>query len=108
MKTQARAPLPVTQAHAATSLKGLRRFGGPGGSRTHGVLSEADYESAACNQHGVRPNDASQWKLEKTNKKTRSEGRACPSIGRHTTRKQGFRDRFAEQNDREALTVYCV
>lgn len=29
--------------------------GGPGGSRTHGVLSEADYESAACNQHGVRP-----------------------------------------------------
>jgi len=87
---------------------GPQTFGGPGGIRTHGVLSEADYESAACNQHGVRPNDASQWKLEKTNKKTRSEGRACPSIGRHTTRKQGFRDRFAEQNDREALTVYCV
>lgn len=41
-----------------------RGNGGPGGIRTHGVLSEADYESAACNQHGVRPN-----------KKTRSLGR---------------------------------
>lgn len=30
-------------------------LGGPGGVRTHDVLSEADYESAACNQHGVRP-----------------------------------------------------
>lgn len=30
-------------------------FGGPGRSRTDDVLSEADYESAACNQHGVRP-----------------------------------------------------
>jgi hypothetical protein len=31
------------------------KLGGPGGIRTHDVLSEADYESAACNQHGVRP-----------------------------------------------------
>lgn len=29
--------------------------GGPGRVRTDDVLSEADYESAACNQHGVRP-----------------------------------------------------
>ena len=33
----------------------LDKLGGPGGIRTHDVLSEADYESAACNQHGVRP-----------------------------------------------------
>src|SRR5258708_7618964 len=51
-------------AQNARDLAGTTN-GGPGGSRTHGVLSEADYESAACNQHGVRPK-----------KKTRSEGRA--------------------------------
>jgi hypothetical protein len=35
--------------------KPAHNLGGPGGIRTHDVLSEADYESAACNQHGVRP-----------------------------------------------------
>ncbi len=30
-------------------------LGGPGGIRTHGGISPADYESAACNQHSVRP-----------------------------------------------------
>ncbi|SPD37763.1 protein of unknown function (plasmid) [Cupriavidus taiwanensis] len=31
------------------------KLGGPGGIRTHGGIFPADYESAACNQHGVRP-----------------------------------------------------
>jgi hypothetical protein len=54
------------RAETGRNVEALAMHGGPGGIRTHGVLSEADYESAACNQHGVRPKK----------KKTRSQGRA--------------------------------
>ena len=61
-----------------------KKDGGPGGIRTHGVLSEADYESAACNQHGVRP-------CQSRKKETRCLGRASggilPESGRKPTRR---------------------
>jgi hypothetical protein len=44
----------------------LDGFGGPGRVRTDDGISPVDYESTACNQHGVRPNE------EGVNKKARS------------------------------------
>lgn len=46
---------PLTECSREDFAEALISIGGPGRSRTDGVLSEADYESAACNQHGVRP-----------------------------------------------------
>jgi hypothetical protein len=70
-------------------------LGGPGGVRTHDVLSEADYESAACNQHGVRPTKlrsvarTKELQQQGINKKARSTQRPGFSMtGRHTTRKR--------------------
>jgi hypothetical protein len=37
------------------TLRPARIDGGPGRVRTDDGISPADYESAACNQHGVRP-----------------------------------------------------
>lgn len=70
-------------------------LGGPGRVRTDDGISPADYESAACNQHGVRPTKlrsvarTEERQQQSINKKARSTQRpGFSTTGRHTTRKQ--------------------